>query len=292
MPPQSVSTPSRPDAREIDAIRSLAADVARADGREPLSDQALTQLGDPDVDHVLAFEDGRLIGYAQLAGRSLEIAAIPSAIGTVLDAFAGRDLLVWSHGEHSGVAPVLDRRGFIRQRELFQLRRPLTDAIDVPPPPDGVAVRPFVVGRDEDAWLAVNAAAFAHHPEQGSWTASDLRTREHEPWFDPDGFLLAWHGDELLAFHWTKVHPNGDGEVYVIGVAPAAQGMGLGKILLLHGLDWLHRHGCTEVLLYVDGDNTAAVRLYERSGFVRHDLDVQWRSPDAQSSETGTVSKT
>jgi mycothiol synthase len=241
---------------------------------------------------VLAYQDDRLVGYAQLAGSSLEIAAVPQAIGPLLEAFAGRDVLVWSHGEHSRLAPVLDDHGFRRQRELFQLRRPMTDTTDAPPMPDGVELRPFVVDRDEDAWLAVNSAAFAHHPEQGSWTAADLRAREREPWFDADGFLLAWRGDELLGFHWTKLHPNGDGEVYVIGIAPAAQGMGLGKILLMHGLEWLRRHGCNQVLLYVDADNTTAVRLYERTGFLRHDLDVQWRSPGAQSSNTGTVSNT
>jgi mycothiol synthase len=292
VPSPSLRTPPRPDAKEIEAIRALVVDVARKDGRDPLSDQALTRLGDPEVEHVLAYEDDRLVGYAQLAARSLEIAAVPQAIGTILDAFAGRDVLVWSHGEHSRLTSFLDDHGFVRQRELFQLRRAMTDTIDAPPMPDGVELRPFVVGRDEDAWLAVNSAAFAHHPEQGSWTAVDLQAREREPWFDADGFLLAWRGDDLLGYHWTKVHPNGDGEVYVIGIAPAAQGMGLGKILLMHGLDWLRRRGCSEVLLYVDGDNTTAVRLYERTGFVRHDLDVQWGSPADQSSETGTVSNT
>ena len=186
-------------------------------------------------------------------------------------------LTLWTHGERSTIAPLLDARGYRRTRLLHQLRMPL----DVPAPevplPEGVTVRSFAVGSDEDAWLRVNAAAFAEHAEQGGWTREDLLAREAEEWFDPAGFFLAWRADELLGFHWTKVHPDGTGEVYVIGVDPAAQGLGLGAVLLQRGLAWLRERGCPDVLLYVDGDNIGAMRLYERYGFAPHDLDVQWR---------------
>jgi mycothiol synthase len=166
-------------------------------------------------------------------------------------------------------------------------------------------VLPFRPGRDEDAWLRANAAAFAHHPEQGGWTAEDLLLREAEPWFDPAGFLMAWRGspDEggtltgsqgdperpqpahVLGFHWTKVHPPGDvadeplGEVYVLGIAPEAQGLRLGGALTDLGLAYLRSRGLRQVLLYVDEDNTAAVHLYEGRGFTRFAVDVSWRRP-------------
>jgi mycothiol synthase len=149
-------------------------------------------------------------------------------------------------------------------------------------------VLPFRPGTDEEAWLRVNARAFATHPEQGGWTAEDLRRREDEPWFDPAGFLMAWRGDPddggaLLGFHWTKVHPPGDvadepvGEVYVLGVAPDAQGLRLGRALTDLGLAHLRARGLGQVLLYVEEDNTAAVRLYEGRGFTRFSIDVAWR---------------
>jgi mycothiol synthase len=86
-------------------------------------------------------------------------------------------------------------------------------------------VRTFVPGEDDAAWLAANAAAFAHHPEQGSLTQRDLDDRKAEPWFDPAGFFLAFRGAELVGFHWTKVHAaEGLGEVYVVGRAARCAG--------------------------------------------------------------------
>ncbi len=78
--------------------------------------------------------------------------------------------------------------------------------------------------------------------------------------------------------------------MYVLGVDPSGQGLGLGGVLLDRGLAHLHARGCTEVLLYVEADNTVARRLYERSGFTEYDRDTQWRS--AHDDETGSVSNT
>jgi len=157
-----------------------------------------------------------------------------------------------------------------------------------------VQVLPFRPGRDEEAWLRVNARAFAWHPEQGRWTPDELRVREAEPWFDPAGFLLAWRGDPddggtLLGFHWTKVHPPGDagpdavGEIYVLGIDPDAQGLRLGRALTDLGLAHLRRRGLGEVLLYTEEDNVAAVSLYERTGFRRFSVDVSWRRNGSRS---------
>ena len=131
-------------------------------------------------------------------------------------------------------------------------------------------------GVDEDRFLAVNAAAFAHHPEQGGMTRADLDDRIAEPWFDPSGFFLAWRGEELLGFHWTKVHDEEPpfGEVYVVGIAPGAQGGGLGKRLTLIGLQHLAGLGLREVILYVEADNAPAIAVYERLGFTHADADT------------------
>jgi mycothiol synthase len=279
--PFSVSE-DQPDEPARDAVRRLADRIEAEDGAPPLSDQARGQLGSPGVRHVVVRAGAEIVGYAQAADDVLEVAAEVAAVDATLDAAAGTATHAWTHGRRSRLAAAFERRGFIRMRELYQLRRPLDDDHPLPadpPLPDGVRVRAFVPGRDDDAWLALNAASFAAHAEQGRWTHAELAARMAEPWFDPAGFLLADRDATLLGFHWTKVHPDGAGEVYVLGVAPAAQGLGLGQALLVRGLRLLAARGCPVVLLYVDGDNPTAIRLYQRAGFTEHDLDVQWALP-------------
>jgi mycothiol synthase len=147
------------------------------------------------------------------------------------------------------------------------------------PLPEGVRLRAFVPGQDEDAWLAVNADAFAEHAEQGRWTRLDLEMREGEAWFDPSGFLLAFLDETLVGFHWTKVQTTGVGEVYILGVAPEAQGLHLGPALLSAGLAYLAGRGVAEVMLYVDESNSAAMRMYRRYGFAEYDMDAQYARP-------------
>lgn len=222
----------------------------------------------------------------------LEIAVHPSyrnqgvadrLVGELRAARGFTGLRAWSHGNHEAAADLAARYGFGPVRELWKMR--LTSAAaELPdvPLPAGVTLRAFVPGRDEDAWLAANRAAFAHHAEQGAMTRADLDARTAEPWFDPAGFLLAVDSsDRILGFHWTKVHPrHGDhpaiGEVYVVGVTPEAQGTGLGKALTVAGIRHLQHQGLHAVMLYVDADNLPAVSLYRRLGFTRWDVDVMY----------------
>ena len=101
-----------------------------------------------------------------------------------------------------------------------------------------------------------------------------------ESWFDPAGLLIAVDtasgaDGTMLGFHWTKIHDRDHGEVYVVGVSPASQGRGLGRLLTLAGLHHLHDRGVREVILYVESDNAPAIRIYrDKLGFTHQQRDT------------------
>ena len=294
-------------AAEVAELADLATRARAADGVAPFSDDLFPAARDGATTVALPIrsdgDSGALAGAAYAAPQgdrlAAELVVDPAArrrglggalLADLLAAVPG-DLWIWSHGDHPGAVALARRHGLDRARELLQLRRRVEPgSLPAPQWPDGVRLRPFEPGRDEAAWLEVNNAAFSWHPEQGGQTLDDIRAAEASPDFDPAGFLLAVDADDrLLGYHWTKVHPHDPnpgrdgvdepiGEVYVLGVAPAAHGRGLGGALTLAGL----RHladvaGVRTVTLYVEGDNTAAVRLYEKLGFTRHAVDVAYR---------------
>ncbi|WP_327316124.1 mycothiol synthase [Streptomyces sp. NBC_01235] len=294
---RAIETHSELAPEQTEAVLDLLAEAARTDGQQAVSEQGRLQLrGGPreGVSHLVLTLGGELVGYAQLEDTdpveapAAELVVHPShrghghgrALGSALLAASGKRLRVWAHGGHSAARHLAQVLGLSLFRELRQMRRTLTD-LELPEPvlPEGVTVRTFVPGQDDSAWLAVNAASFAHHPEQGSLTQRDLDDRKSQSWFDPAGFFLAFRGERLIGFHWTKVHAEEQlGEVYVLGVAPGVQGGGLGKALTTIGLRHLAAQGLPTAMLYVDADNKAAVSVYERLGFATYETDLMYRT--------------
>lgn len=260
------------------AVRRACVEAGEAD---PLDEAAVLAL----KHHGLAGSAlwvGHGEGFALARDGVLAMAVAPAArergLGTDLAvaAVGGSPVTAaWAHGDHPAAGRLATRLGFDRARELWVMRRPTSDPLPAPPERDGVVIRGYRAD-DAAALLRVNAAAFAHHPEQGAMDDADLRARMGEPWFDPAGLLLAVDAatGALLGFHWTKVHHADLGEVYVVGISPEAQGRGLGRLLTLAGLHHLADRGVAEILLYVESDNTPAVRLYAGLGFTHQGIDT------------------
>jgi mycothiol synthase len=280
-------------------ISALIEDATSTDGVAPVGDQVVRALKHDRTRHLLAVDGDVIQGYLNLAPAGddepamAELVVRPAArrrgIGSTLIRTAlaegGTGTRIWAHGNLEPARATAASLGLTAARELLQMQRPLAD---LPPTPtaDGVRFATYA-GPDDDAdVLRVNNAAFSWHPEQGGWTAADIAERRGEPWFDPAGLFLAYDetSAELLGFHWTKVHSASLGEVYIVGVDPSAQGRGLGAVLTLLGLHHLadrllDSDRDARVMLYVEADNSAAVKTYRRLGFDVVNADVAYAMP-------------
>jgi mycothiol synthase len=310
----------------LGAVEALLGRAAATDPSPPLNEAGVLALRHPDrgdTRHLVATLADVPVGYAQLAADGTgQLVVDPAArrrgvgsrlVGALLEEARRHDvqLRVWALGDSPAAHALAARTGLEPMRTLLIMKRPLAD-LPAPVVPEGVTISPFRVGLDEQAWLTVNARAFAHHPEQGSIDAEDLAERMGEAWFDPAGFFLArasadasgegsasaseWNlpggvggrppsgqSGPVLGFHWTKRHDAlgeaGLGEVYVLGVDPDAQGRGLAKALLLTGLAHLRDAGDDVVELYVEADQPGPVGLYRAYGFTESARDVMYAGP-------------
>ena len=300
----------------LGAVGALLERAAATDPSPPLNEAGVLALRHPDrgdTRHLVATLGDEPVGYAQLAADGTgQLVVDPDArrrgvgsrlVAALLEEAQGHgvQLRVWALGDSPAAHALAARTGLEPMRTLLIMKRPLAD-LPAPVVPDGITISTFRPGVDEQAWLTVNARAFAHHPEQGSIDAEDLAERTGEVWFDPAGFFLArasgsaseWNPPggggrppsgqtAVLGFHWTKQHDAlgeaGLGEVYVLGVDPDAQGRGLAKALLLTGLAHLRDAGDEVVELYVEADQPGPVGLYRAYGFVESARDVMYAGP-------------
>lgn len=282
-------------------IREIVGAATQFDGVAPVGEQVLRELGQQRTDHLIATgANGDLVGYLNLTPEMAELVVHPQArrhgvgsalIGAAVARSEGRSRF-WAHGTLAAAKHTAAALALTPVRELMQMRRSLRN-IAAPEVPSDIRIRTYAGPSDDAELLRVNNAAFTWHPEQGGWTDAEIVERRGEAWFDPRGLFLAFDtdSDRLLGFHWTKVHADEPGlgkvgEVYVVGVDPAAQGRGLGRLLTQVGVAWLSHvlashpidddNGDPTVLLYVESDNTAAVRTYERLGFSVHSVDTAY----------------
>ncbi len=282
-------------------VEQLLARAQAADGYRALNEAAELALRQDSsaVVHLTALADDRVVGYAQLApgpeGSTGFVVVDPGArrsgvglrLVRALVEHAPSPLQLLAPTDSAAAQALAARAGLTAGRTLLIMTRDLRQPLPEPVVPAGVTIRTFRPGQDEAAWLTVNAAAFAGHPEQGALTDADLAERMAEPWFDPEGFFLAERGGAIIGFHWTKQHEDGLGEVYVLGVAPAGHRQGIGGALLLVGLEHLRRRGNTTVELYVEAASGPAVALYSSYGFTTAARDVMYAQRPIRAAQEG-----
>ena len=168
-----------PSSDDADALAHLFNASEAGTGREALSEHKRIRVLDDRVIDLVALEGGTVVGYAQAAwhgGGSEPHWAIEIVTRPAEPSATWRELLrgivpliprtrvryVWVTRERELAVAVDD--GWRVDRSIHEMHVALPYDIE-PVLPDGIDIRPFRPGLDEERWLDVHNASFAGHPE-------------------------------------------------------------------------------------------------------------------------------
>jgi mycothiol synthase len=168
----------------------------------------------------------------------------------------------------------LERHGFEHSRTFHRMTTDFEGPAEPAVLPDGIDIRTFVPGTDDEALVAAHREAFAdHYGRLEQPFDADLAEWRHwmrEDDFNPLLWFLASDGAGIAGFCTCYAEAPGDpsrGLIDELGVRPAWRRRGIGRALLLHAFDELANRGIRGAVLNVDtGNKSGAPALYERVG--------------------------
>lgn len=183
-------------------------------------------------------------------------------------------LLNWLNSLDTAGQGVMIARGFQVVRHSYRMRIDMTEMPPAAVWPEGLTLRAFEPGQDDEIVAWVDREAFRDH-----WgfverpLEDDVKMLRHwmgEPQFDPTLWLLVMDGGRVVGISLNHVQADDDpdmGWVGSLGVLREYRRKGLGLALLHHSFGEFYRRGKKSVGLGVDAQTlTGALRLYERAG--------------------------
>lgn len=182
----------------------------------------------------------------------------------------GRALVASGVSSANGAAVrLLQTAGFVGvSTGSLRMRRPQDAPLPCCEIAPGYVLRALAAG-EESAYVRLQHACF---PEERPWTAEDFRQEFLTDSFNAyERIFVAEHAGRLVgtASAWQIDYGEGLlGLVHWVGVDPAHRGQGLGAALNVRVLQELAARGYRDAWLNTSRDRAAAVRLYERLGFV------------------------
>lgn len=287
-----------------EAVDQLDAGTSLEEMRQGLSHPDLN----PDLDLSLwESKDGQLLGFAEVAMPEV----VQTCIGylwfkvhpALRDTPLADDIIAWAEQRIKTVSQThqqparlqtsakssrhdrlafLERHGFQPVRYFYHMTRPLAESIAQPQLPPGFQVR-TVQREDAQTWVEMFNQTFIdhwnHHPitvEQFQFdlTGSDYRADLDLVAIAPDGTFAAFCSSGICPQENLRSGRN-EGWIGVLGTRRGFRKLGLGRAMLLSGLQALQQAGVETALLGVDSENpSGALRLYESTGFCQMDTVI------------------
>lgn len=171
---------------------------------------------------------------------------------------------------------LLEQHGFTIDRYFYRMTRPLTEPIPEAQFPVGFSVRHVNRDRDAEAWVAMFNESFVDHWNHHPVTIEQFMHETAEPDYNPeldriaiaaDGTFAAFCAGQIYKADNRRSGRN-EGWINVLGTRRGFRRLGLGRAMLLSGLQQLKAIGVETALLGVDSENpSGALRLYESVGF-------------------------
>ncbi len=167
---------------------------------------------------------------------------------------------------NDAAAGFAERHGFAHARYFWLMERP-RGAVPVVSMPAGIEIKLYDGSEQALAdWNDVYNASFARHYHFVRSSIEDARQLASRPEFRRDGLVLAYREGRCVGFCRNELMDH-RGEIGVLGTAPEARRIGLGRALLRWGVAWLEAQKTPQVTLLVDGENEDALALYRSEGF-------------------------
>jgi len=195
-------------------------------------------------------------------------------------------MMMWVEVRQTDTALLCSDLGMAPARSFFNMVYDSPASPRTAPCPSGYRIREASGRREIADAFGVLATAFQDH-----WGHPTLSLQEWRHWMPgADGcadqvYVGLDRAGRIVGACRCAINPEqnrrlgrAQGWIEDLGVLCDHRSRGLGRALLLAGIDGLRKTGCTHVLLDVDVQNTSgALRLYESLGFrVRQEI-VVWR---------------
>jgi mycothiol synthase len=285
----SVRAPTLEDAQRVAALIAERdrADFGEVDGISFTGDElrewwALDEAA-LETDAWIGLLDGEVVAYTRarrerdLANLEDESCVHPAARGlgvgsNLLDLAEGwaRDrglARIQMHVVSDDGRRLAEDRGHELVRYFWRMEIDLADEVPKPEQPQGIVLRAYRPGNDDQALHAAHQDAFAEHWEFTPEPLAEwLKWRVERSDYHPALWRLATDGEEIAGAALCFGERN-LGWILDLFVRQPWRQIGLGDALLRSGFRALRLRGHTRVGLEVDSENeTGATRLYERAG--------------------------
>ena len=149
--------------------------------------------------------------------------------------------------------------------------------------PKGYIVENLNPDKDISKLTDIQNVSFGNHWGFCPNTEEEIRARVKITNFNSNGILFIKNSEEIAGYNWTifaNKNNRATGWISMTGVAPRYRGLGLGKLVVTLGMDYLFNKGANSIELEVDSSNEPALSLYKSLGFEKQSETVWFEKTD------------